>query len=252
MSTGGISSMLDVARRSLSAQTQAIRVRGDNIANVNTEGYSRRRAVLQSDAGFGLMNNAVGTGAVVERIERIVDTFINNEALQATNERAYAEIRKDILERAEASFSVEGDTWQIGTRISSFFSALEDLAAEPTSIPLRNQVIHEGNLLCQSINTTFDSIATLQRESDQRIEALITEVNGYAEEVADLNGQIASTEYGDQEALTLRDQRDAVLEKMSELIGINTVEASNGAVLVYLDSGFAVVNGTNTYELEYT
>ena len=104
----GISGLLDISRRALNAQSTAIRVIGDDIANVNTPGYTRRRAdiVSTAPATTGL---EVGTGVEVQRITRIVDKFLNQELVTRTGERASANIKSEFLDRAQAPFHLDGE-----------------------------------------------------------------------------------------------------------------------------------------------
>jgi len=248
--SAGIQNLLNVSLKALTAQTQALRVHGDNISNVNTEGYSRRKAELVTEATVA--GTAIGAGVNVNKVVRMVDQFINAELASRTTDRAYAQIRDEFLNRAESLFALDGSADSIGSRLSSFFSSLEDLAMNPSSIPLRSQVIEDGKSLVQSINSTFQALAQLQREADSRLESMVSSINGLSAQIADLNAQLFSSETSGQENLTLRDQRDKLVQDLNELVEVNTVENSDGALIVYLANGFALVKGSENQELEYT
>ncbi len=250
--SGGIGSLLDVSRRALFAQTQAIRTIGSNIANVNTPGYSRRSAELVAlqPASLG-SDGSAGTGVEVSQIVRKVDEFLNREYMTRINDRSKSEIRDEILGRAEAPFALADNEGSIGHSLSDFFSALEDLALNPADIPLRNRVIEAGASLVGSVRSGAQLLADLQRESDSRIGTLVTEVNRIAGNIAELNEQISASETGDQANLTLRDQRDKSLRELSELVNINVIENSDGTQMVSLDNGFGLVVGTSVNALEF-
>lgn len=248
----GIGSLLDVSRRALFVQTQSIRVIGSNIANVNTPGYSRREAELVSNSSFGSTDaNSVGTGVEISQIARKVDSFINQTYLSRISDRAKADVRADLLGRAEQQFSLADPEGTIGAKLSQFFSTLDNLALNPSDLALRDAVINAGNELTQSIRTTAEVLATIQREADSRIGAQITEVNRLTSEIATLNRNLAGTELGLQENLTLRDQRDQRIRDLSELITVNSLEMDDGTVNISLDNGFNLVTGSTSRSLDF-
>ena len=248
---GGIGALLDLSRRSLNTQSVAIKVTGDNIANVNTEGYSRRRADLVATQASGAENLLVGTGVSVNGVIRVVDTFLNSALAGRVNDRAAASARSDLLSRAEEPFGLDEGPGHIGYEMGRFFAALQDLASNPSDIALRNQVLQFGDSLGRSINTAYNQIAALQREADTRIGDAVNEVNRLGSEIAGLNGEIATTETSGQQNLTLRDQRDLAFQRLSELVPVSSVEQSDGTINVSLPNGFALVNGTNVRSLGF-
>lgn len=248
----GIDGLLNISRRSLLAQSEAIQLIGNNVANVNTEGYSRRKIVLESTVSQSVGSDQnLGSGVEVARIIRSVDAFLNKESLSRINDQAKASIRDQILSKAEAIFSLDQTEGQIGYQLSEFFAALEDLATNPSSIPLRSQVIERGTDLCQSIQSNYNVIADLQREADDRLKTQLAEVNRLTAQMAELNGQLRGSR-SDQENINLLDERDQVLRDLAELINFKTVENEDGSMLVYLQNGFGLVVGSQNKELEYT
>ena len=140
----------------------------------------------------------------------------------------------------------------IGYQLNDFFGALQDLQGSPADIPLRTQVLQKGQDLVNSINQTYNATAQLQREADDRVKLVVTDVNRISQSIAQLNSEISKSEDGDQEALTLRDQRDSLLTQLGEKISFSSVEDTDGKVTVYLTNGFSLVNGTNSYDLSTT
>jgi len=199
----GISGLLDTSRKALNAQSAAIRVLGDNIANVNTPGYTRRRADMISTITPNEGGLEVGTGVDVQRVVRLADTFLNSELVARTGDRSKAEIQSEFLKRAESTFQLDDGTGKIGYQLEEFFGALQDLQASPASIPLRTQVIQNGQDLSNSINASYNSLAQLQREADDRIKITIADINRLSQSIAQANREIVNSEFGEQEALTL-------------------------------------------------
>ncbi|MCC6933918.1 MAG: flagellar hook-associated protein FlgK [Deltaproteobacteria bacterium] len=252
MASIGIDSLLDISRRALYTQSQSVRVIGNNIANVNTEGYSRRKAEIVSTKSTDLGAGAFGTGADIEKVVRLVDDFVNKELLARINDRSEAEIKDEFLERAEATFSLDAQDGRIGYELSKFFSALEDLQASPSSIPLRSGLIQQGQILTDTIRSAYQVIAGLQREADTRMQVLVGEVNRICSDIAGLNSQIVAGEKTLQQNLTLRDKRDSLMQELSEIISVRTVENSDGSLIVTLENGFGLVTGIETNALSYS
>ncbi|MCB0323361.1 MAG: flagellar hook-associated protein FlgK [Bdellovibrionales bacterium] len=247
-----IGGLLDTAKRALNTQTQAIRVVGDNIANVNTPGYSRRRGDIVTEPAAGAVGVEVGLGVNLDRSVRIVDEFLNKELGVRISDRAFAEIRDEILKRAESSFALDGATGRVGYQFNDFFAALEDLQTNPADIPLRTQVIQKGSDLVNSIRQTYNQLASLQREADQRTGILIEDVNRLTRSIATVNFEITKADTSNQEALTLRDQRDQLMRDLSELVSFNSVENTDGTILIYLQNGFPLVNGSSNRDLAFS
>ncbi|HMO16571.1 MAG TPA: flagellar hook-associated protein FlgK [Oligoflexia bacterium] len=249
MSIGGL---LDTSRRALNAQSTSIAVVGDNIANVNTLGYTRRRADLVSTTSANSAGFPVGSGVAVKNIVRIADQFLNRDLVARIGDRAKASIKSEFLLRAEGAFSLEGDPGSINYQLNAFFSSLQDLQANPADIPLRTQVLQRGSDLSFSIKETYNSIAQLQREADDRLKILVVDVNRISASIAEVNAQISRAETSSQQALTLRDQRDSLLQQLGQLVSFQTIEDSNAQVGVYLSNGFSLISGANSYELQMT
>jgi flagellar hook-associated protein 1 FlgK len=252
MAGGGITELLNISRSSIFAQSQTIQVIGNNVANVNTPGYSRRQTELVNRVTSSAGANVFGAGVDINKVIRHVDNFLTTELNAKVRDRAESGARNEILARAETAFPLTGGAGTIGYELSEFFSSLEDLAANPSQIPLRTQVISQGNALTNAISSTYNTLAGLQREADNRIEFLVADVNRLSAEIATLNGQITASEIGDQQNLALRDQRDKALKDLSEKIGVTTVENSQGAVLVQLSNGFGLVTGNTSNDLEFS
>lgn len=247
-----IGSLLDTSRRALNAQSSSIAVIGDNIANVNTNGYTRRRAELVSTVGAAGGGFEIGSGVEVKNIVRITDQFLNRDLVGRIGDSAKAEIKSEFLERAEAPFNLEVNPVRINFQLNAFFSSLQDLQANPADISLRTQVLQSGNNLGVLINETYNSLAKLQREADDRIGVVISDVNRLTSSIAEINGQISRSESSDQQALTLRDQRDQMLRDLGKFVSFNTIEDSNKQVSVYLSNGFSLVSASNSFNLEVT
>jgi flagellar hook-associated protein 1 FlgK len=248
----GLYSLLDISRRSLLNQSRALQVVGQNVANIGTEGYNKRDVTFVDRTSPNARTEAFGLGADIKEVTRRVDEFIDKNLRADLSEEHAAQARDAILSKAEVPFSVDKTLRHIGFELSNFTNSLNDLQADPSSIPLRSNFISAGKSLTQSIRLTFNTLADLQREADNRVVSVVGDINTITQKIATLNVAIGSGESAEQKNLGLRDQRDQLLQDLSKKISINSVEDSRGQVNIYLSNGFALVNGPTASQFNAT
>lgn len=242
--------ILNNAISGLAAQQAVIATTSNNIANVNTPGYSRRTAQLQTrEGGEGL---AVGSGVEVTSVARIADKFLEGLLREARNDLQSYTVQDDFLSRVETLFTLDGEGLTVGKAFTDFYNALNDLSANPASIAHRTNLIERGNDLVSIIKSTFDTVADMQTEADQRIATEMGTVNSLTSQIAQMNQLIASREANGNVAADERDQRDQLLAKLSEKISFTVNEQENGMVDIVLAKGFAVVSGSEARTLDIT
>jgi len=245
--------LLNNAVRSLNAQQAVLATIGNNIANVNTPGYARRVAELQTaNEGSNSAGLQVGAGVNLTAISRQVDAYLQTVALQAGGDKASFDVQSNLLNRAQGLFSLGGTGQTIGDTISKFFEATNNLAQNPSSSELRSAFLASATDLVNSIKTTYNGIAQIQTEADDRIGDEIGSVNSITSEIAELNGRITGVEASGKVAADERDRREQLLEQLGQKMSFNTVENSDGTVTVSLSNGFALVSGTTARALEIT
>ena len=170
----------------------------------------------------------------------------------AAGDQASADVQASYLQRVDKLFSLTGEGNTIGKALTSFFEGIDNLALNPSSIELRRDFLERATDLVQAIKTSFNSLADLQKEADDRVRSEVDAVNSLTTQIASLNGDIIRVEASGQTAADQRDQRDLLLNKLSEHIGFSTVEQSDGSVTISLSNGFALVNGMQSRSLEAT
>jgi flagellar hook-associated protein 1 FlgK len=247
------SKILNNATGALAAQQAVIAATSNNIANVNTAGYARRtvdletRSVRNSSGGL-----EVGNGVQIGQLLRFTDQFLEKALMGANSEKGFYGIQRDMLGRAEQLFDLTGSAPTIGSTMSGFFAAADDLAADPASIPLRSNFIQRAQEFVDTIRETYNTIADLQAEADRRLATEIQSINSMTAQIANLNGAIKSAEQSGSTAADQRDQRDNLMRQLSEKVSFNSIEGSDGAVSVTLNNGFSLVTGTQSRSLDLT
>ena len=237
---------LNTATTALWASRRGLDVTGQNVANVNTEGYSRQRADLQSVGGavpaFFSRSTGIGGGVAVEDVIRIRDQFLEGRAQieQATRARLTAE--SDALAAVERISREPGSTG-IQSLLSEVWAGFEDVANAPQDDAARAQVLQRLGTLVDGIRANHTALGAEWRQTRENLEVLVTDVNAAATSVAELNEAIqAATRIG-QPANELADRRDLLVMRLAGQIGATARPAADGAVNVVV-GGIAIVSGS--------
>jgi len=245
----GLFSALDIAVSGLHAHQIAVNVTANNIANVDTEGYSRQRADLVSEEPVilteGVMGRGVTVGDIVRARDEVLDVIYRNQfsALGSSVEE------QRVIGRVE-DLLFEPSDMGLSSLLDDFFGSFQQLAANPEEQPLRATTIASGEQLADATRTLATNLDQLRTDADREIRALVTDVNTLLEQIADSNRTITRLELGSgQPANDLRDSRDLLLDKLSELIAINTAMTSDGSMSVSAE-GVQLVSGATAYHLE--
>lgn len=245
--------ILNNATGALAAQQAVIAATSNNIANVNTPGYTRRIVELQtrSSRGEGVGIN-VGNGVEVGALNRISDSFLEGLVRTATGDKSSYGVQSDLLSRIDSLFSLTGSAPTIGSSLTSFFSAVDDLTANPSSIPLRSALLDKANDLVTSIKTAYNTVASVQDEANQRIGTEVNGVNAITQQIAIMNGRIRANESTGTVDADNRDQRDTLMQKLSEKMDYTAVELPDGTMNLALSNGFVLVTGSTSRDLGFT
>ncbi len=247
---------LQLALSSLYAQRKAIDVTGQNIANVNTDGYSRQRVHMTADAGpvmparFSIWTGA-GGGVRSDTIERIRDQFLQLRGFQEHAAGQNLDQIRNGFTQLEAAVNEPSDT-AIGAQLSSFWAAWDDVANRPSDLAARSQLVQRAQTLVSSFSQTDAAMATQQSQGIVQISAIIQDTNSIAARVAQLNQTIQSAVQTGLTPNDLMDQRDNLINMLSENVGVTVRPGQfQGTVDVYVD-GTAIVRGSTAQTLTST
>lgn len=247
------SKILNNSKSALAAQQALLATISNNIANVNTPGYTRRVVDLETRAGQSSANGpAVGNGVNISGVTRVTDPFLEKLLTSANSEKGGAEVQLDYLKRMEGIFDLTGDRQTIGNTLTRFWGALDDLTTDPSSLELRSNVMERAQDLVDTIRNSYNQLGSLQREADNRLQTEVQTINSLTSKIAELNNRVAQRELSGQAANDERDQRDVLLNQLAEKMSFTTTELADGSVSIFLSNGFAVVNGATARQLETT
>ena len=234
---GGI---LNIGRGGLLAHQQAIDVTGNNIANANTEGYSRQRVNFVTAPTIHTPIGAEGTGVSVAAVERIVNRFIEPQIQEAIQDTGRWEAEKDVLERVEIVLN-EADAYGLNATMGEFFNAWQDLANNPSGYSERASLVAKAETLATTFNQAYGDLAEIQADIDAGIDTDIGAVNTIAAKLTALNSEISSLNSAGGVPNDQLDRQDLLLRELSELIDFTSTTDADHQVTVTLGDGNVLV-----------
>ena len=240
----GLNSSLNIGLSGLQAAQGALSVVGHNIANVNTPNYSRQRADLNANQPQTFGSISFGAGVNLANITGMRDKFLEMQITQSTSRQQGASVRYSGVEGISSVFQDDG-TSGLSTLVQNYFQGFQSLSARPEDGALRTNMIGQAQSLVNGLKSRYQMLEDQRTQADQSIESLSKEVNSLTTQIADLNARISgeSTLGADSDG---RDSRQALVNQLANLVGIQVYEDSSKRLQISLDSGAAVLVGGNT------
>ena len=241
----GLFQGLEIGRRALMTHQLSLTTTGHNIANVNTPGYSRQRvnvtATLPENSTFGIL----GTGVKVADIRNIRDLFLGKQFREENKSMGQWSYKEKILSEVETMFNEPNDNTLSGmmNEVWGSWSALS------TYDGTRSNVLAVAENLTAGFHELSNQLNRLRESIDLDINNVTKEINRMTSELGRLNNQITSLEMGNTRANDLRDRRDLLLDQLSTLIDVNSIENKAGDVTVYIGA-MSIVNGPDTMRID--
>ncbi len=240
---------LNAGKTSLLTNQKSIEIVGNNIANVNTEGYSRQRAELIQIPAVNFGNFFIGQGVAVSDVSRDYSVFINRQLQEKSIEYGEETGRSGSLTELERIFNVSEDN--LASKINDFFDAWQELSANPSGQVERDVVMQRGKLLGDAFRGITDETDTVAQNMNTEIIGEVEQLNEKIAEIAKLNERISLVEIsGKQTANAARDQRDLIVKDLSETLGVKTYTDNNGMLNVVLPGGKPLVQGLQAMTLQ--
>jgi flagellar hook-associated protein 1 FlgK len=244
----GLFNALNAARTSLEVNQKSIEVVGNNISNVNTEGYSRQYTNLTPYPSVNFGDFFVGQGVRVTDVRRDHDVFIQNQLVEKSADFGFQNAQSRPLSELERIMSITDDS--LAGNIDSYFDSWQELSASPSDLVLRDIVIQQGDLLSTSFNNLSNDLNTVQDNINDTLVSKIEDINSKIEEIADLNDRIFTIEINGQSANTARDRREMLSKDLAEMVGAQSYSDSRGMLTVQLPGGLPLVQGNTAMSLE--
>lgn len=212
----GLFGTFNIATRGLSAAQTTIDVTSHNVANANTEGYSRQRAELETTRPMStqLFRGQLGTGVKVSAIDRIRDTFLDYQYRTENSTLGRADVRNTSLYQIETLFNEPSDTG-ISTLIGKFFDSFQELAKQPNSSNARTVAVQQTIALADALNHAHTKLSDLIVDTKDSLRANAKDVNSLLDQINTLNKEIKTVSTAGQRPNDLMDRRDKLLDELS-------------------------------------
>jgi flagellar hook-associated protein 1 len=243
----GIGMILDIAKGGLAAQSYGLDVTAHNIANVNTDGYSRQRAVFETNDPYLFGGALLGRGTNVSDVVRISDQFIDNQMAGQKADLSASVEMENYMKVLEGLFNENSDS-SISSMLSGFWNLWHDVINNPSGDAERMALYEHSIFLAEQFNAVDADLTQLQRDLTGAVSAAVGDINRITSEIGELNNQIVGMEVGNI-ANDLRDKRNFLVWQLSEYLDVKSFEQNDGSLTVITAKGCVLVTGRDNYEL---
>ncbi len=242
------SGLFSIARTALLAHQTSLQVVSHNVANAETPGFSRQRPLLSANTPIRMPYGNIGTGVAFNGIERQRDALLDQSFRTASSLLGESTTRRDLLSQVEGIFGEPADAG-MSASLDQFWASFSDLATSPGSLSAKAVVQQRGKQLAQLFNDYDTQLTQTREQVTSRLDALVSQVNQFAEQVAELNGRITTAEATGTVASDLRDQRDLLIDDLSRMVGARAEPQRDGSITVMVANS-TLVDGTSARPLK--
>ena len=239
-----MSDIIGIASNAVASYQRALGTVSNNIANVNTEGYSRQDVVLKDTAPSKAANMFFGTGVALQAVKRQFDAFAESNLRNSTSDLSS---QKPMVEYTKRVMDIMGDkSVGLSSALDDFFGAANALSADPASSVLRSSFLRASEGVSSRFAELSGQLGLVGTETNQALESTTKQVNTLTSQLALVNQNMASSATEDGQSAEILDRRDLILRQLSDLVRIKTSFNTNGSVNVALGSTTTkgiVVNG---------
>ena len=226
---------LEIGKRALLAQRFGLDVTSNNIANVNTPGYSRRTAVISESDSLKLNGHFMGTGVLVDKLQNFRQDYIDKEIRNANSLSQNYKNEVEYFQRIETILG-EPSEKGINELTTEFLNKFNELALKPENVPLRDHLIEYTRGMTERFNVIANNIADLRAESFKKLETTVTTANNLIQEIAKLNESISNSKISSSsEAQSMVDKREEKLYELSNFFDIKVTFTDNASSNVFLN-----------------
>ena len=232
-----MSDINSIATGAVTNYQRALATVANNIANVDSEGYSRQEVTLAENTPTKFGKSFFGTGARLDGVRRLYDEFIENSLRNSSSELNQ---QNPMVDYANRVINILGnENLSLSSAFDTFFNSARELSLNPSSLVQRTVFMSDAEGLTARFKEISSQLDLVVSETQEAINSDITKVNILSEQLANINKQLAATRILSRQPMQLLDERDQVLRDLSELVKIKVDEAANGSVDVSLNKTFS-------------
>ena len=243
-------SIFSVGVSGLNAAQSGILTAGHNISNASTPGYSRQEIVQGTNIPMLTGSGFQGQGTHVQTVKLIYDDFLGRQVLSA--EASASEMDSYLSQIKQIDNLLADPSAGLSPALSAFFKGVQDVAANPASIPSRQSMLSAAQSLVARFQSLDQRMTEIRDGVNSQISGQITSINTYATQLADINQRIILAQAGSQTQIPndLLDQRQQMLTELNKLIRVSTLAQGDGSYNVFIGNGQPLVVGTQSYQLQ--
>jgi len=247
----GLGSVLDIGKWALFASQSSIETAGNNIANVNTPNYSRRKVILEEAPSIDFFPGQLGTGVQAKEVVRIFDDFVEKQYLNKYSDQEKWRILYENLDSVQTLFKNEEDSG-VSASLEQFWMSWQNLAQRPDDSSVRTALLGDTNNLIQAVNIVATDLDRVQIQINDSIQQDVNQANKLIQEIADVNRQITAHEIpGKNIPNELYDKRNKLMRDLAQLMDINVIDHGRGDLLITTRSGYTLVDGVEYYRIAF-
>jgi flagellar hook-associated protein 1 FlgK len=228
---------LNISRQGMNVSQLGLNLTGHNTANVNTDGYSRRRLAVASNP------EAMGGGATVTGIKRYTDQFATDRLLHEETMKGFADKKGEILSYVADLFN-DLDGTGLGAALDAFYGSFRLLESNPNDLTIRQEVLARTDELAGVFNRLTAEIESVRVNTDNLLRISADEINVRTEELALLNEDVVLAKIQGKDLSDILDRREQLVREMAEHADISFIEQDNGQITVFLEGGMPLVEAS--------
>lgn len=240
----GLSSSLQIGRTALTASQVALQVTGNNFANASTIGYNRQVVSLAPNIDSRSGGYFLGRGVGVNGITRQVDSALQARLWSGVSQEQYAGTQFQTLSTVQSVLNELTDN-DLSSQLSRFFDSWSALSNSPDQDGTRSLVIQQGRTLSSSMRAMRSDLVNQRIQLDAQAGASVEQADNLLTQIADINAAIVTAEGGTSTSNALRDQREALVTELSQLMDVSVVEQPSGVLDVLVGSTPVVLAGVS-------
>jgi flagellar hook-associated protein 1 FlgK len=243
-----LTSSLYTSLSALQANEGALAATSNNIANVNTPGYSRQVAQLEEAPTISFGELQFGTGVNLAGVQGIRDNVLQLRLNQEAQTQGQLNTFVAGMNQVQSVFNEPAGSG-LQSLLSNFYDSFQQLAADPTNLGLRQTTISDAQSLASGFQQSAAALVSEQQSADQGVVQTVGQVNSLTAQIAKLNGQISAAAGGGQTPNSLLDQRALAINQLSQLVDVQSITADANSLTLTTNGGTLLVTGNQSFKL---
>lgn len=242
------SSIFEIGLTGLNAAQAGLSTTSHNIANASTAGFHRQNAIQSTQQPQQTGSGFLGKGVRVDTVLRTYSQFLDNAVLQAQTQDSYLQAYQSQINQIDNLLA--DPNAGLSPALQSFFSGVQDVASNPSSVPSRQALISQAQALQARFQAFSARLTDIRSGLNRQISDTTSQINGTAKDLANINDQIIKSQSSDtQPPNDLLDKRDQLIADLNKLVRASVVKDANGTVNVFIGTGQTLVLGTQSFTL---